>query len=372
MRKLKYIVMAVFALGLFGACDEDLDTVTFDQDAAVASSLTVPGASIELLAQNAEDTLVFEWTQVELGFSAALNYVLQVDVAGKDFAQPSVLVSLPIDKTVDKMTFEISVKDFNNELMKQVGKYDDLDANDPVDFEFRVLAQVSNEIRLVSATVPSQIKIYSGALPGIFMIGEGVGGWNLDLAVEVFHAGAPDTYHTKAYFTQANFRFFNQPDWGASIGGYDVFTVYPEEYLAVSSDGDPNFAFVGAAGWYEIEVNVAAGSIEVTPIDDPSIFLTGSATHGWDWDEPVTFIKWVNYNRWEGEVTFIKDEYFRFFGQKDWGPVSYGYDTVVNYDTDFIIIAEGHGDPNWQFVAESGTYYVVLDLEFMTVEITPL
>ena len=372
MRKLKYMLMAVLAPALFVACEEDLDTVTYDQEAAVTSVLTIPATSLELLAENAEDTLAFEWTQADLGYSAAVNYVLEVDVTGKSFSQPSVLVSLPIDKTVETMVFEISVKDLNNTLIKQLGKYEDLEVDGPVVFEFRVLASVSSVLELVSATATSEISVYSGALPGIYMIGEGVGGWSLDLAVEVFHAGAPDTYHTKAYFSQANFRFFNQPDWGASIGGYDVFTVYPEEYLAESSDDDPNFAFVGAAGWYEIVVNVAAGSIELAPIDDPTVYLTGSATHGWDFDEPVTSIKWVNYNRWEGEVDFIKDGHFRFFGQKDWSPASYGHDTVVNYDTDFIIIAEGHGDPNWQFVAESGTYYVVLDLEFMTVEITPL
>ncbi|HHU58683.1 MAG TPA: hypothetical protein GXZ39_10360, partial [Bacteroidales bacterium] len=171
MRKLKYMLMAVLAPALFVACEEDLDTVTYDQEAAVTSVLTIPATSLELLAENAEDTLAFEWTQADLGYSAAVNYVLEVDVTGKSFSQPSVLVSLPIDKTVETMVFEISVKDLNNTLIKQLGKYEDLEVDGPVVFEFRVLASVSSVLELVSATATSEISVYSGALPGIYMIG---------------------------------------------------------------------------------------------------------------------------------------------------------------------------------------------------------
>lgn len=364
--------MAVLMTGLLVACDEDFETAVYDQDVATAAVLTTPGSTLVLDANSADNLIQFEWTHAEFGYSAAITYELQMDIAGKSFANKTVLTSLPVNKETETMVYDITVKDFNTALLKHIGKYEDLDAAEPVEFEFRVVSSISSEVELNSGVQTSLITVYSGALPSIYMVGEGVGGWDLGKAVEVFHAGQPDTYHTKAYFYQANFRFFNQPDWSTSIGGYDVFTNYPEEYLAVSTDGDPNFAFIGAEGWYEIVVNVASGSIELTPISDPSMYLTGSATHGWDWDEPVTAIKWVNYNRWEGDVAFIQNEYFRLFAQKDWGPTSYGYDTVTNYDTSVIIIAEGHGDPNWQFIAPSGTYHVVLDLEAKSIEITPL
>ena len=201
-----------------------------------------------------------------------------------------------------------------------------------------------------------------------------MGGWGTDLAVEIVSTGEPSQYTTIAYFDVAegtNFRFFTNPDWGASIGGYDVFTSYPEDLLEpATADDDPNFNFIGEPGWYELFVNTQEGSITMEAVSEPVMYLTGDATHGWGWDDPVTQLEYVGYKLWEGDVNFTQGGAFRLFPQKDWGPTSYGYDVVVNYDTEYIDIMEGHGDPNWEFLKPSGTYHVKVDLRNNSIEIT--
>jgi len=208
------------------------------------------------------------------------------------------------------------------------------------------------------------------------MIGASVGGWDPGKAVELVSTGEPFEYTTIAKFDVANgtnFRFFNARDWGASLGGYDVFTTYPNDLLEpATSDDDPNFNFVGTPGWFELTVNSKEGTIAMKAVAEPGMYLTGDATHGWNWDEPVTALTWVGYKVWEGDVTFVNANAFRLFAQKDWGPTSYGWDYIVNYDTNYIDVMEGHGDPNWQFLKPSGTYHVKVDLRALSIEISEL
>ena len=110
----------------------------------------------------------------------------------------------------------------------------------------------------------------------------------------------------------------------------------------------------------------------MSPTDEQQLYLTGDATHGWNFDAPVTTLYWTGHEIYSGQVTFIQDKYFRCFKQKDWGPDSFGHNVLTNYDTDVIIIAVGHGDPNWQFIAASGTYDVVVDMRKESITITPV
>jgi starch-binding outer membrane protein SusE/F len=225
-----------------------------------------------------------------------------------------------------------------------------LPANEENDMEFRVVASVSEYVSsLISEAVPAKVTLFADSFPSIYMIGAAVGGWGTDLAVEIVSTGEPSVYTTIAYFDVANgtnFRFFNNPDWGASIGGYDVFTNYPEDLLSpATSDSDPNFNFIGEPGWYELVVNTEEGTIAMEAVSEPVMYLTGDATHGWSWDDPVTQLQWVSYNIWEGEVNFTQGGAFRLFPQKDWGPTSYGYDVITNYDTNILISWKGMATP---------------------------
>lgn len=376
MKIFKHIIWSIVLVSLLSACDEDFDKITYDPLKSKAAELSAIDSEIVLEAVNIENiAAVFTWLQAEISYSAAVNYELQVDVKGQNFVNYVAIASIAINNELDEMEYKPKTGDLNSKLLELLEKYEALDGAEPVDFSFRIVAVIAPNHKLFSNVIDSKITVYLGNVPSIYMIGAAVGGWDTAKAVEVVWAGTPNVFSTKAYFdaeTDANFRFFNSPSWSASLGGYNVFPNYPAAYLGETGDGDSNFKFIGATGWYEITVNVATGTIQMTPVNEPLIYLTGDATHGWNWNDPVTSLKWVGHQIWQGEVTFIKNNYFRLFEQKDWGPIGYGYNVITSYNSDYLIIAEGHGDPNWQFVGDSGVYLVRIDKRQGSIVLTPV
>ncbi|SHF44610.1 protein of unknown function [Mariniphaga anaerophila] len=365
MKNIRNIIYVFLAFSLLYACEEvEREPVVVLGDAPV---LSAPQAGTQLVFQkvNANDeSVTFSWSTADFGFPSAITYKLQVDSAGNNFATPMDLVN------TSELTTTISHATLNEKLLTF-----GLETNKPTDVEFRVEATVNPGVQsLYSEAVDMTLTLYASTFPPIYMIGAVVGGWDPSKAVEIVSTGEPYEYITVCNFDPSagvNFRFFSSPDWGASLGGYDVFTTYPTDLLEpATGDSDPNFNFIGTAGWYEIKVNADTKVIEMTPVAKPEMFLTGDATHGWNWDDPVTELQYKTYKTWEGDVDFTQGGAFRLFAQKDWGPTSYGYDVVVNYNTDYIDIMEGHSDPNWEFLKSSGTYHVVVNLRTNTIEIS--
>jgi len=365
MKNIQGIIYTLLAAILLFGCDEVEREPVVRPGNGPAISQPSAGAQLVLNRENANDeTVTFTWSAADYGFPSATLYSLQADEAGNEFANAVELAS------VNGLTSTMTHAVLNSKLMLH-----GLPTNEAIDLELRVVATVSPYISaLPSPPVAMNITLYSSSFPSIYMIGAAVGGWATDRAVEVVSTGEPSQYTTIAYFDVAdgtNFRFFNNPEWGASIGGYDVFTNYPEDLLSpATSDSDPNFNFIGEPGWYELVVNTEEGTIAMEAVSEPVMYLTGDATHGWNWDDPVTQLDYVSYKIWEGDVNFTQNNAFRLFPQKDWGPTSYGYDVIVNYDTSYIDKMPGHSDPNWQFKKPSGTYHVRVDLRTNSIVIT--
>lgn len=364
MKKIHHILIVFLAASLLFACEDmEREPVIMPGD---APALSQPASGTQVVFQRvnaAEQSITFTWSEADFGFPSATVYNLQVDAAGNNFAGAMQLAS------TSELSVSITHATLNERLMTK-----GLPPNEPTAIEFRVEATVNPKYSLYSQPVNMTVTLYAASFPPIYMIGASVGGWDTSKAVEVVSTGEPFNYITIWRFDAsngANFRFFSQPEWSASLGGYDKFTSYPEDLLEpATGDDDPNFNFIGTAGWYEIKVNTETGTIEMASVNEPGMYLTGDATHGWNWDEPVTTLEYKSYKLWEGDVNFTRGGAFRLFAQKDWGPTSYGYDVVVNYDTDYIDVMEGHGDPNWEFLKPSGTYHVVVNLRTNTIEIS--
>lgn len=363
-QKLVYILLGLF---LFFACEEvEREPVVQLGDAPVILSPST-GTIMEFEKLGADQNMVsFSWSKADFGYQSATSYAVQFDLAGNDFSEPLTIV------TTTDTTATLSQQSMNTKLLGF-----GLPTAEPTALQARVIAYVSQYVdTLYSTKIDLTITPYASTFPSIYMIGAATGGWDPSLAIEVVSTGEPYQYTSIAYFDNANgtnFRFFNKPDWNESLGGYDVFTTYPSDILApATADSDPNFNFIGTPGWFEMNVDTQTGTITMVAIAKPVMYLTGDATHGWSWDDPVTELEWVGYKIWEGDVAFTKGGAFRIFMQKDWGPTSYGYDVFVNYNTNYIGIMAGHDDPNWEFVANSGTYHVKVDMRQTSVVISDL
>lgn len=353
---------------IVSSCSEDLEMTKIGNVENVnPPSIIAPtsGSSIILEKDNSDEVaLTIEWSEPDYGVNLSAKFNVDVDYKNGDFSN-SVLLT-----TTSKSIAELTHGELNEKLLA-MGLKPEVESEVDLRIQSVVNYQIDDKF---SSVVTVKATPYSTVFPSIYMIGAAVGGWDPSKAVEIASTGEVDQYETIAYFDTAegaNFRFFTAPDWGSSLGGYDVLTNYPTDYLQpATSDSDPNFNFVGTVGWYTINVNTKTGIIDMNPTNEPFLYLTGSATHGWSWDNP-TKLDWKGHYIWEGDVTFAQNEYFRCFEQADWGPIGYGYDVLTNYDQSFIVIAEGHSDPNWQFVAATGSYHVLVNKREESIIITP-
>jgi hypothetical protein len=353
------------AIALLFACEEvEREPIVVLGDAAEFVSPSM-GASLVFEKLDAEvNTLTFTWSKADFGFQSATTYSLELDYFGNDFADPISLIS----------TSDTSATFTQAELNEEFLEFG-LETSKPTELEFRIVASINVDVEMLySTSINLNVTLFASTFPPIYIIGGCTGGWDPGKAVEVVSTGEAYMYTTIAEFTNdgdINFRFFTAPDWDASLGGHDIFTTYPNDLLEIATaDSDPNFNFIGTPGWYELNVNTNTGVLVMTAIDKPVMYVTGDATHGWVWDDPVTELLWTGYKVWEGDVDFTNGNAFRLFPQKDWGPDSYGWDLLVNYNTDYIDVMADHDDPNWQFLAPTGTYHMKVDMRAASVEIT--
>jgi len=355
-----YKMFLLFAaiMTVVSSCSEDKEfTKIMNPDEVDAPTVTAPEAGDEfILSLDDKDELamVIRWDRSDFGVDLKMDFSVDIDVKGGDFTTSAINLALT---TADSLA--LTQGELNKKLLELGFK-----ADESGEFDIRIVSKVNYQIEdKTSEVVTVSATPYSTIFPSIYMIGAAVGGWDPALAVEIASTGEPNKFYTKAYFdaeTDANFRFFTAPDWGSSLGGYDVFPNYPTELLGETGDGDSNFLFIGATGWYELWVDQGTGTIQMKATAEPLLYLTGDATHGWGWDNP-TSIKWTGHFTWEGDVTFNQDKFFRLFEQPDWGPVGYGHDIISTYNETYMIIAEGHGDPNWQFVGPTGSYHILVN-----------
>lgn len=358
------------------ACELEPQVQIAENPAVPTILMPTDGYAYNFTWDNENDTIMIVISPVDYGFPVGVTYTAEFDLDGGDFKRSRKLGFFTGD------TLMVPVKKFNTEIKKL--KVTEGEANN---LDLRISCFVSQTVAdLLSPIVNISFVPYSKPVviepeeptetiyEKIYMIGACTGGWELTKAVEMVTTEETNVLWTNAYFdtaSGANFRFFIQPDWASALGGYNVFENYPTDLLEpAAADTDPNFNFIGETGWYNIVANIGTKTITMVAISEPGLYLTGDATHGWDWDEPVSTIKWVGHEIYEGNIDFIKDGAFRLFAQKDWSPTSYGWDYVTNYNTDYIDIMAGHNDPNWQFVAESGNYHVKVDLRKKLIEIS--
>ena len=212
------IVYLLLAISLFVACDEEeRGPVFMPGDSPVLNDPSL-GTNMVFDRLNADINMVtFNWGNADFGFQSATSYALQFDVEGNNFID-----AFEVASTTDT-TVSLSQALLNEKFMA-MGVLPDVKTN----LEMRVKASVSPEADAIySTTVKVTASLYASTFPSIYMIGACIGGWDPAKAVELISTGQPYEYTTITKFDGTegtNFRFFNAPDWGASLGGYNLFT----------------------------------------------------------------------------------------------------------------------------------------------------
>jgi hypothetical protein len=69
----------------------------------------------------------------------------------------------------------------------------------------------------------------------------------------------------------------------------------------------------------------------------------------------------------EATANFVKDGAFRFFAQANWGPTSYNFPYFESVDP--LFVNANDGDSNLQYVGETGSQKVIVDINEKTVTV---
>ena len=258
MKKYNIILTLILALVTFMACEDEDPTAVLLESISPNTMQALPSSDYVLLEENETETFdVFSWTAVDFGVTTPVTYKIELDTAGNDF-ENAIVIGTVINELADTFT----VKEFNTAFLNY-GFKPEVEAS----IEMRVAATIGVDYDPVySSTISLNVTAFNAFDP-IYMIGDGVGGWDPGLAVEVTGIAA-QKYETVATFENGkHFRFFKEPDWGAEQWGYDYFTGDVTSYLAdEESHDDPNYRIEGETGDYRITVDLNAKSIEMVPV----------------------------------------------------------------------------------------------------------
>lgn len=319
----KYIILPVLALGLVltGCLEEEVGPFLKLGEAPTFTSPT-GGSSFVLLEENASSVLSsFAWTAADFGFDAGIDYELEFDKAGNNFADA---ISLGI--TTKLSMDDLTVGQLNGILLAN-GYPDNVEAN----LEFRVIATVSDKVdALISQPLAINVTTYKALIvfPRLQVPGSHQGWDPANESTVIFSRQSDGTYEGFLYFATENteYKYTDGPSWDVNYGDTGN-----DGTLEAGSDN----ILAGAAGIYRLRANLnnLTHTAELT-----SWGLIGSATpNGWDSDQDMT----INPDTGNPVITLdlVAGE-LKFRANDDWA-INFG-DTNANgsleYDGDNILI----------------------------------
>ena len=335
----KILTLALFAALFIAACTEKDKEPILNPGAAPLITSPATGTSFVLADSTAAQIFkVFEWTAADFGFKAGINYTLELDKAGNNFANAVTVGSLNA----------LSLANITNERINTIMLTKDLPDAEFSNVEFRVVAKLGSDATLpvlISPTVTLQVRPYTVAInypqlqvPGSYQTPNAWDPTNNNTVI--FSARSDDKYEGYIYYSiaDAKYKFTKGLGWDANWGD-------------TNADGtlDPNGTDIPLveAGVYKLNVDLNALTHTYIKTDWG---LIGSATpSGWDSDQnliydPVT-------NKWTITVDLVPGD-IKFRANDAWD-INLG-DTGANKKMEY-------GGDNIA-VVEAGNYTIELNL----------
>ncbi len=354
MKSIKSLLVLFSAILIASCSTDDVEDrpVIEAIDAPVLVSPT-NGAIYNLSVENSASLAErFVWSDANFGGDVEINYAIQMDVAGNEFAAPVELGSVNSENQL-----AVSVENLNGAALS-------LGATpfDAIPYEVRVKASVGS-MEMLSNSIPVTISAYTTETPKLFLVGNflsasGYGNdWTPANGVPIAATGFGETKFegfVNMDVDNANFLFLpvnNDSGWDNKIGTNEK-GAYTKVLVVGGEDvGAPN----GAPGYYYVKADTEALTFEMTAT---SWAVTGSATpNGWPGDDPIaTADQDMTYNAetkvWEIDVDLVAGE-FKFRANDAW---------------DYNLGKDDNGDGSLDFnggnfnVDTDGNYHIELDL----------
>ncbi len=354
MKSIKSLLVLFSAILIASCTTDDVEDrpVIEAIDAPVLVSPT-NGAIYNLSVENSASLAErFVWSDANFGGDVEINYAIQIDIAGNEFAAPGELGSVNGENQL-----AVSVESLNGAALS-------LGATpfEATPYEVRVKASVGS-MEMLSNSIPVTITAYSTETPKLYLVGNflaasGYGDdWTTANGVPIAATGYGETKFegfVNVAVENANFLFLpvnNDSGWDGKIGT-DEKGAYTKVLVVGGEDvGVPD----NAAAYYYVKADTEALTFEFNPT---SWAVTGSATpNGWPGDDAVaTADQDMTYNAdakvWEIDVDLVSGEY-KFRANDAWD-----YNIGKDNDGDGFL---NFGGDNFA-VDAAGNYHIELDL----------
>jgi len=324
------LALSIFAFG----CEDDRDLVVAQLGDAPVIIGPAAGLSVDITEDNLNDAFAtISWTPADFGFTAAVNYKVEIDVAGNSFAE-----AVELGATT---TFDLVV---NNSKVNNIMVAKGLPGGEFTNMEIRVRARASAELdELVSEAItvsvsPVAVEIDYPKLqvPGSYQ------SWDpTNETTVIYSANSDGTFDGYLYVGEdaAEHKFTDGPSWDVNWGDTGA-----DGTLDLNGDN----IVLGTAGVYRFNVDINALTYSSLRTDWGII---GNATPGgWDNDTDMTYDQATGL--WTIDVDLVGGNFVKFRANDAWD-LNLGDD-----DSDSKMEYGGADIP----VVESGNYTVTLDL----------
>ncbi|RYE14089.1 MAG: SusF/SusE family outer membrane protein, partial [Sphingobacteriales bacterium] len=308
---------------------------------AGAPTVTTPteASTVTVTKDDMESKVLIRWNRADYGVSTVLNYIVQIDKAGNNFAAPVVLGNTPTD------SLSITKAGLNNAVMNTLG----LPENAESEVEIRIQTAF-NKDTVTSKALKFKVMTYKDATPERLKLSVpgAYQGWAPPAAPVIYQIDGAK-YEGYVYMaTAGEFKFTSSPDWDHINYG----SVSPG---TLTTDGTKGGIVVGDPGYYKFNVDVNELTYSYTLVQ--SFGLIGTATTGqWDSSTPMT------YNEGTGLWTVTTDlaaGALKFRANNGW---DLNYGPAVTADLIGRLVQTNDAIN----ITEAGNYTVTLDMRQTT------
>ncbi|WP_372755623.1 SusE domain-containing protein [Labilibaculum sp.] len=331
------LFLLVGVLGFFTSCDEDGDQLVFS-DNVIVPTLTLP--DLTLVRANGSNSVIFECTPVDPGFTASAYYYLQACPAGDNF---ETITQIYYAESGDNIEF--TVNKLNSLLLDGFPE----DATSSVDFRIKCVLEADAGLGVDDYVYYSETQTGDVTLFGLL---------RLDVLID-----GEDTQKIQSPDSDGIYEGYVKFDAG------DEFTLLDPDNTIYYGSGTSGIAVDGAAitvadaGWYLLTANT--NDLSYT-LESYNIGLVGDATpNGWDTPDSK-----MDYNSTDGtwEITIdLTDANFKFRLNDGWawnlGGTGTEDGSADNYSDDNMTVELEQGGKNIPVSDGAGNYTITLNID---------
>ncbi len=274
MRTIYNILLALAVSLAFCGCDDDDRELNKANDVL---SLTASTGKVVLdIKSPTGEAVAFQWSSgTNLGTSAAISYIFQLDVAGHGFAY-----GLDEDMGKNVHTRSLTHQELNQLLLDKLS----LPAGEEVTLEARVIASVHDEkvSPQVSPIVTLKVTPYQPVSSTLYITGDATeAGWDNGKALAMNPVGnEAGAFIWNGKLNVGEFKFLTRlgeflPSYNKD--GEEMRLVYRTDF----SEPDVKFR-VQESGMYKVKVNIIDLTISYEPMEGPryeNLYFVGSFTN---------------------------------------------------------------------------------------------